>query len=76
MKLYAVSRTVGGYAREDAARSETVGVYTDREIARKIAVLSGGIYEEVELNYIWAGIRAYAPELGIELPDKISVDKR
>lgn len=75
MKLYAVSRPVGGYARELAARSEIVGVYTDREIARKVAVLSSGTYEEVELNYIWPGIRASAPEFGLEFPDKISVDR-
>jgi hypothetical protein len=67
MKLYVVHRTRAGYAREDAPTSDVLGVYTDREVARKVAILGHGQYMEVEVDYIMPGIRAAAPEYGFEL---------
>lgn len=67
MKLFVVHRTRGGYAREDAPTSDVIGVYTDKEVARKVALLSYGRYDEVELDYIYPGIKAAAPEFGFEL---------
>ena len=67
MKLYAVHRTRAGYTREDAPTSDVLGVYTDREVARKVAILGHGQYMEVEVDYIMPGIRAAAPEYGFEL---------
>lgn len=66
MKLYVVHRTRAGYAREDVT-SDVLGVYTDREVARKVAILGHGQYMEVEVDYIMPGIRAAAPEYGFEL---------
>lgn len=65
-KLYVVHRTRSGYAREDAKTSDVVGVFTDPETARKVALLSYGKYELVELDYIMPGIRAAAPEYGLD----------
>ena len=46
MKVYVVHRTRAGYAREDAHTSDIVGVFTDKEVARKVALLSYGRYDE------------------------------
>ena len=67
MKVYVVHRTRSGYAREDAAESDVVGVFTDKEVARKVALLSYGRYEEMEVNYVMPGIKAAAPEFGFTL---------
>lgn len=67
MKVYVVHRTRGGYAREDAAESDVVGVFTDKEVARKVALLSYGRYDEMEVDYIMPGIKAAAPEFGFTL---------
>ena len=67
MKLYVVHRTRAGYAREDAPTSDVVGAFTDREVARKVAILSYGQYVEVDVDYIMPGIKAAAPEYGFEL---------
>ena len=66
MKLYAVHRTRGGYAREDAATSDVIGVYTDKEVARKVALIGHGQWMEIELDYIPPGIKAAADEFGFE----------
>lgn len=44
-----------------------VGVFTDKETARKVALLSFGQYHETELDYIPPGIKAAAPEYSIEI---------
>lgn len=67
MKLYVVHRTRSGYAREDDPVSDVVGVYIDKEIARKVALLSYGRYDEVYLDDVPPGIRAAAPEFGVTL---------
>jgi hypothetical protein len=67
MKVYVVHRNRGGYAREDAAESDVVGVYTDQEVARKVALISYGRYEEMEVDYVFPGIKAAASEFGFSL---------
>ena len=67
MKVYVVHRTRAGYAREDAHTSDVVGVFTDKEVARKVALLSYGRYDEMEVDYIMPGIKAAAPEYGMVL---------
>jgi hypothetical protein len=67
MKLYIVHRSRSGYAREDAPYSDVVGAFTDKEVARKVAILSYGQYMEVEVDYIMPGIKAAAPEFGMTL---------
>ena len=67
MKVYVVHRIRGGYAREDAPTSDVIGVYTDKEVARKVALTGYGQYMEVELDYILPGIKAAADEFGFEL---------
>ena len=67
MKVYVVHRTRGGYAREDAPTSDVIGVYTDKEVARKVAILGHGRYDEMEVDYIVPGIKAAAPEFGMTL---------
>ena len=67
MKVYVVHRTRSGYAREDSPSSDVVGVYTDKEVARKVALLSYGRYDEVEVDYIAPGIKAAAPEYKMTL---------
>lgn len=67
MNLYVVHRTRSGYSRESATTSDVVGVFTDKEVARKVAILSHGQYMEVELDYIMPGIKAAAPEYGFTL---------
>ena len=67
MKLFVVHRTVGGYAREDASSSDVVGLYTDGEVARKIAILAHGQYKEVEVDYIMPGFINAASEFGMTL---------
>lgn len=46
MKLYVVHRTRDGYSRTDPKVSDVVGVFTDKELARKVAIASHGKYEE------------------------------
>ena len=67
MKVFVVHRTRPGYAREDASTSDVIGVYTDKEVARKVALLGHGRYDEVEMDYIFPGIKAAAPEFGMTL---------
>lgn len=67
MKLYVVHRNRSGYAREDIPVGDVVGAYTDKEIARKISLLSNGGYVEVEVDDVPPGIRAAAPEFGFTL---------
>ena len=67
MKLYVVHRTRSGYAREDAPTSDVVGAYTDKEVARKVALTGYGQWMEIEVDYIPPGIKAAADEFGFEL---------
>ena len=67
MKVYVVHRTCEGYAREDAPTSDVIGVYTNKEVARKVAILGRGSYDEMEVDYIVPGIKAAAPEFGMTL---------
>ena len=67
MKLYAVHRTREGYAREDAHTSDVIGIYTDQEVARRVAVISYGQWQEVEVDYIPPGIKADATAYGVTL---------
>lgn len=67
MKLYVVHRTRAGYAREDAHTSDVVGAFTDKEVARRVAILSYGQYMEIEVDYIMPGIKAAAAEFGFTL---------
>lgn len=67
MKVFVVHRTREGYSRGDALSSDVLGVYTDEEVARKVALLGYGRYDEVEVNYIFPGIKAAAPEFGMTL---------
>jgi hypothetical protein len=47
--------------------SDVVGAYTDKEIAHKVALISHGRYEEMEVDYIFPGIKAAASEFGFSL---------
>ena len=60
MKVYVVycARRVGDIV---------VGVYTDEDLARKIAVLSYGEYDEFELDSIPVGVKNAAPKFGMTL---------
>lgn len=70
MKLFVVHRLVGGYAREDSPVSDVVGVFTDKEVARQVAVISHGMWTEHELDYIYPGIKATADVYGFNLNQK------
>lgn len=63
--VYAVTYTVGGYAREDADNAEVGGVYTDKEIALVHARLVHGQIIPVELDVMPPGIVEAAKELGM-----------
>jgi len=67
MKVYVVHRVLRSYARDDAMESDVVGAYTDKEIARKVALISHGRYEEMEVDYVFPGIKAAASEFGFSL---------
>lgn len=65
--LYVVHGTIGGYAREDDARSTVYGVYTDPTAAKKVATVTHGQVETVELDYVAPGYVNSAAELGIPI---------
>ena len=67
MKVFVVHRTSDGFSRSDTSSSDVLGVYTDKEVARKVALLSYGKYVEVEVDYIFPGIKSAAPEFGLTL---------
>lgn len=71
MSVFAVVRTVGGYAREDAAEPALVGVYSDPDLAADICRLAGGNSRVVpfELDYINPDLRDTAHVFGITLRD-------
>lgn len=67
--VHVVTSLVSGYAREDASTSRAVGVYTDPELARKVAQLCGfgSSANAVEVNFVPAGIKSDADAFGIKL---------
>ena len=67
MKVYAVHRSRGGYAREDAPVSDVIGVFTDKEVARQVAIIGHGQWMEIDVDYIMPGLRAAAEEFGFAL---------
>ena len=69
MKLYVVHRTRGGYTKSDVT-SDVLGVYTDKEVARKVALTGYGQWMEVELDYVLPGIKAAADEFGFDLTNR------
>lgn len=75
MKLYCVMYMVGGYAREDAANAQIVGIFTDKQIADKVRLCVSGEIKEVELNAVAAGYQKTALELfGVNLQDMLEVN--
>lgn len=71
MELFAVVTTLGGFAREDAARPDIVGVYSDETIANQVKTLYGfgAEVKPVSLNAIPAGLRRSAEQLGFSLQE-------
>lgn len=71
MSLFAVVRTVGGFAREDAAEPSLVGVYSDPSVANDVCRLAGGDSRVVpfELDHINPGLRDTAHAYGVTLRD-------
>lgn len=67
MKVYVVSKMIGGYAREDNPSFVVVGVYTEESKAKMVATISQGRYREIELDYIHPGIRNDATAFGYNL---------
>ena len=67
MKVYVVHRTCRSYVRDDAMESDVVGVYTDQQIARKVALVSRGRYKEIEVDYVFPDIKAAASEFKFSL---------
>lgn len=67
MKVFVVHRTREGYSRGDALSSDVLGVYTDPEIARKVAILGYSRVDEITVDYVLPGIKAAAPEFGMTL---------
>lgn len=67
MKVYVVSKMIGGYAREDNPAFVVVGVYTKEENAKIVSKVSQGRYREIEVDYIPPGIKQDADEFGYKL---------
>ena len=67
MKVFVVHRTREGYSRGDALSSDVLGVYTDSEVARKVAILGYSRVDEITVDYVLPGIKAAAPEFGMTL---------
>lgn len=54
--VYVVHGTASGYAREDPLVSSVAGVYTTREIAQKVAIVTHGTISAVTLDEVSAGL--------------------
>lgn len=67
MTLFVVHRTVSGYAPEDSDKSDVVGVYTDSVLAQKLALLSHAKVAKIELDFVPAGFKSLAKEIGVDL---------
>jgi hypothetical protein len=68
--LHIVHKTVGGFTREDRDDSHIVGVYTDEDVAKKVAIASHAQVASIELDHIPPGYRSFAKELGMKFPDQ------
>lgn len=69
MMVFAVIKTIPGYAREDAERAHCIGVYSDEDTANKVKQSSGfgALVKQIELDTIPEGIRDFAKALGYKL---------
>lgn len=65
--LYVVVQSLGGYAREDADRPGCAGVYTEKDIAAKVAKVSHGTVIPIELDHIHPGYLDMAKMCGMKL---------
>lgn len=67
--LHVVVSTVGGFAREDAARPRCVGVYTDPVVAGQVRTLAGPGTEvqTIEVDHIPPGLLEAAQHMGFEI---------
>lgn len=67
--LHVVVTTVGGFAREDAARPHCVGAYTDPVVAGQVRALSGPGAEvkTIEVDLIPPGLLEAAQQIGFEI---------
>jgi hypothetical protein len=61
--VYAVVRTVGGYAREDADQAACDGVFSTPELAEKVRKVTRGQVVAIELDHIFPGYRAHYKEI-------------
>ena len=64
-ELYVVHATVSGYAREDAMNSSVIGVYTDQQLAIRVARAASGRVSAVGLDAVPQGILNHMKELDI-----------
>lgn len=65
--LYVVAGTIGGFAREDASEVSVKGVFTDKPMAEKVALVSHGKVFPVELDNIMPGYLQAFEAFGIKL---------
>lgn len=66
--LYVVASTTGGYAREDAAEPHVCGVFTDENVAKKVAMVGHGKVFTMPLDQVGAGYIETMRAMGIKLP--------
>lgn len=68
MKVYVLTRMVGGFAREDADVTSVVAVLTDEVQAKKLAkVVFGCTITPTEVDFISPGWAEHAKEFGLDL---------
>ena len=71
MKVYVLTRMIGGFAREDADVTSVVAVLTDERQAKKLAkVVFGCTITPMELDFISEGWVEHAKAFGLDLSNK------
>ena len=55
MELWIVHKQQGGFAREDPNETYVIGVYSEHELANRIALTQCAKLEKITLNFIHPG---------------------
>jgi len=67
MKVYVVHQVRRSDYVDDTLECNVVGVYTDLNVARKVALVSRGRYQEIEVDHVFPEIKDAAPKFRISL---------
>ena len=65
--LYVVVYMVGGWSRDCSDTAEVAGVYTDEDLAKKVAIACRGEVRTVDLNKIKPGHLGMLQALGFDV---------